>query len=56
MTTAQTWQAADKSYQLHHVNCPTCAAAGRKPGEHTYDAERKQWLSKLSDYLEILIA
>ena len=33
MTTAPTWQAADKSYQLHHVNCPTCAAAGRKPGE-----------------------
>jgi len=27
------WQAADKSYQLHHINCPTCAAAGRKPGE-----------------------
>ena len=23
---------------------------------HTYDAERKQWLSKLSDYLEILTA
>ena len=33
MTTAPTWQAADKAYQLHHVNCPTCAAAGRKPGE-----------------------
>ena len=27
------WQATDKAYQLHHVNCPTCAAAGRKPGE-----------------------
>ena len=33
MTTAPTWHAADKAYQLHHVNCPTCAAAGRKPGE-----------------------
>ena len=33
MTTAPAWQAADKSYQLHHANCPTCAAAGRKPGE-----------------------
>lgn len=27
------WQDADKAYQLHHVNCPTCAAAGRKPSE-----------------------
>ena len=37
--------------------------AGHMPPEilatynaHTYDAERKQWLSKLSDYLEILTA
>lgn len=33
MTTTPDWQASDKAYQLHHVNCPTCAAAGRKPGE-----------------------
>lgn len=33
MTTPPTWQAADKLYQLHHVNCPHCAAAGRKPSE-----------------------
>ena len=33
MSTAPTWQAADKAYQLHHVNCPTCSSAGRKPGE-----------------------
>ena len=33
MTPLPTWQAADKAYQLHHVNCPTCAAAGRKPSE-----------------------
>ena len=23
-----TWQAADKAYQLHHINCAQCTAAG----------------------------
>lgn len=26
------WSAADKAYQLHHSNCPTCRAAGTAPG------------------------
>lgn len=31
MTTATDWQAADKAYQLHHVGCATCRAAGANP-------------------------
>ena len=27
------WHAADKAYQLHHTNCPTCIAAGMAPGK-----------------------
>ena len=27
------WQAADKAYQLHHINCPQCIAAGAAPGK-----------------------
>ncbi|GDY37282.1 hypothetical protein ACINB_31740 [Acidovorax sp. NB1] len=27
------WHAADKAYQLHHLNCPTCIAAGMAPGK-----------------------
>lgn len=26
---APDWHALDKAYQLHHVNCPVCQAAGR---------------------------
>jgi hypothetical protein len=26
------WQALDKAYQAHHVNCPTCIAAGKGYG------------------------
>lgn len=25
---APDWYAADKAYQLHHFNCPTCRSAG----------------------------
>lgn len=51
---------------LAQLGCPNEigeAILGHMPPEilatynaHTYDAERKQWLSKLSDYLEILTA
>lgn len=27
------WQAADKAYQAHHINCPQCIAAGAAPGK-----------------------
>lgn len=30
--TATDWQALDKAYQAHHVNCPTCIAAGKGCG------------------------
>lgn len=26
--TSNPWQAADKAYQSHHINCPQCIAAG----------------------------
>ena len=26
------WPTADKAYQAHHANCPTCRAAGTAPG------------------------
>ena len=29
---ANTWEAADKAYQLHHSQCPQCRAAGVAPG------------------------
>ena len=28
-----TWQDADKAYQLHHIHCPQCLGAGRRPGQ-----------------------
>lgn len=27
-TSASTWEQADKAYQLHHINCAQCTAAG----------------------------
>ena len=33
MTTPPDWNAADRAYQLHHTNCPTCIAAGMAPGK-----------------------
>lgn len=32
MTTTPDWHAADRAYQLHHVNCPQCRSAGAAPG------------------------
>lgn len=32
-TSASTWEQADKAYQLHHINCPQCIAAGAAPGK-----------------------
>lgn len=29
------WDAADKSYQLHHVSCGTCIGAGASPNTQT---------------------
>ncbi len=31
MTTPPDWHAADAAYQLHHLNCPQCRAAGKSP-------------------------
>lgn len=31
MDAAPDWHAADRAYQLHHVNCATCRAAGANP-------------------------
>ncbi|MDA8447171.1 hypothetical protein [Paracidovorax valerianellae] len=28
------WHAADKAYQLHHLNCRQCIAAGINPTRH----------------------
>lgn len=32
MISTTDWPAADRAYQLHHANCPTCRAAGAAPG------------------------
>lgn len=34
-TSASNWEQADKAYQLHHINCPQCIAAGAAPGKRT---------------------
>lgn len=31
MTVSPDWYAANKAYQLHHADCPTCRAAGANP-------------------------
>lgn len=31
MTAPPDWHAADRAYQLHHTDCPTCRAAGANP-------------------------
>ncbi|MDH4417712.1 MAG: hypothetical protein QE485_10840 [Acidovorax sp.] len=33
MTTPPDWSSSDKVYQLHHINCPICIAAGMAPGK-----------------------
>ena len=33
MTTPPDWNAADRAYQLHHLNYPTCIDAGMAPGK-----------------------
>lgn len=32
-SSADHWTLADKAYQLHHINCPQCIAAGAAPGK-----------------------
>lgn len=28
------WRTAERAYQAHHFNCPTCIAAGISQGKH----------------------
>ena len=43
MTTLPTWQAADKAYQHHHVNCPQCRAAGANPAQQRCPEGLELW-------------
>ena len=48
-----TWQAADKSYQLHHVRCPTCLGAGRRPGQAERCSEGSELWTQYLDQHEM---
>ena len=45
------WQQADKAYQLHHIACPACLGAGRRPGKSERCPDgRELWELYLNQY------
>ncbi len=48
-----TWQDADKAYQLHHIACPDCLGAGRRPGQTERCPEGEALWTQYLDQFEL---